>query len=293
MNTIDTNKTGGHPLYLQDVGFLQNAYKEALEGITTSLGADSYILSGCVKTLQVAGVWAISDGFVVLDKEVFKVNAHTATFLVESDPLYFKITQQYAEPSPVIYKESGVQNVHINRFAEVSTEVTDWVFGLPTIQVLFDRKNRTEVGFFPLLNSWKGRVAYHVVGGVIHLSGYAYLDSPTASLMGQNMFNISTQLLPAIKENEYMGTMPANADSFRLVYSGHANFPVSVIGVDSGTFTRYLNTAGVVNINPNPGINLSPPRVGYATLGLPLTIDARCNLLLVNFANISWLIESK
>ena len=59
MNFIDTSKNGGHPLYLEDIEFVQQSYKEAIAGITSSLGADSYILQDVIKhcNQQVYGLY--------------------------------------------------------------------------------------------------------------------------------------------------------------------------------------------------------------------------------------------
>lgn len=288
MNTLDTSKTGGHPLYLQDVGFIQEAYKEAIEGLVSSLGATSYILSGCIKTLQSAGVWAISEGFVVLDKEVYKVNAHTATFLDENDPLYFKIAQQYAEPSPVIYKESGVQNVHINRYAEVSTEVTDWVFELPKTPMLIDRITRGEPKPLTWLNLWNGSLEYRVVAGVLHLYGDVYMN--VSDPVQQNLFicEIPLDKLPYISGDSTYGNIEPSTMLYNYTAEfGHCQFVIPRIIRRVG-YPDILDNV-TAEVWANLGIGISS-RQGWLRIETPGVWPVGTEKVIYKFSNVSWLI---
>lgn len=226
MNNIDASKNGGHPLYLQDVDFLQNAYKEAFEGITSSLKEDSYILSGCIKTLQSAGVWAVSEGFVVLNREVFKVLAHTVSFLNENDPLYWNIQQKYVEPSPVLYYESGTQNVHIQRRAIVSTEMSDWIFTLPDVKVCLERLNHRKAGTLAAITSviWSGEIGYIINAGTLYLYGTVYCNSGTEVQLKSPAINLPAEMSPPFHTDRWAGYIPP----FTAPYSVSRNYIVMV-----------------------------------------------------------------
>lgn len=287
MNTIDTSKTGGHPLYLQDVGFIQEAHKEVIEGLITSLNASSYILSGCVKTLQSAGVWAISEGFVVLNKEVFKVNAHTATFLSESDPLYFKIVQRYAEPSPVVYKESGVQNVHIERYSEVTTEVTEWIFGLPTIPMLIDRISRSPIKPLTRLNLWNGRLEYRVVNGVFYLNGDVYMNVPDVNEQNFPICEIPLDKLPYfVGEWTYGNIAPSMINYNYTVEYGFYQITIPRIIRRFGLGDIVDTVVAQVHANLSFGLLL---RKGYLQIITPGVWPAGTEAVIYKFSNVSWL----
>ncbi|MCO5229617.1 MAG: hypothetical protein M9958_00535 [Chitinophagales bacterium] len=288
MNTLDTSKLGGHPLYLQDVGFVQNAYKEAIDGITSSLGADCYILTGCVKSLQSAGVWAISEGYVVLDKEVFKVSAHTVSFLSESDPLFWSIHQQYIEPSPVLYKESGSQNVHIQRRAIVSVEVSDFVYELPTVSILADRLSRNEFIDINTLNSWSGTLEYRTAHGMLHLNGLVYVASPDINDQGLFICEIPLKYLPYFYNDVTYGSAPPSILSYNFV---------NEYGAHQFVINRIVRRVGYNDII-EPVVaelyaNLSEPvntRKGYLLIKSPGVWPAGTEFVVYKFSGVSWLI---
>lgn len=222
MNYLDTTNEGGHPLYLEDLGFIQDAYKEAIAGITQGLGAESYILSGCKKTLQSPGIWHISEGFVVLDKEVFKVPSHTVTFLNENAPLYFKIKIDFPLPSPVFYKEKGAveMNVHNRKTAIVTTEVTDYSYSLSDVLSLIDLRGRRETGSLTLLNGWTGRISYTIVHGRIQLHGYIRTTSN-------------------IVQSKDICKIPADLSPYAWRYEGYSGVDAPWIPVDLNDSTNF------------------------------------------------------
>ena len=80
MNIFKTTDNGGLPFVLDDIRFEQEAVREAFFGLTTSWGitqADSYVLNGAVVTAGGGGTYDITEGFIVLAGEIFKVDTQT------------------------------------------------------------------------------------------------------------------------------------------------------------------------------------------------------------------------
>jgi len=89
MNRLDVSDVGGFPVVLDDLDFLQDAFKGAFEGIGAMAGAnllaaDGFIISGCEKTSP-GGVTNIAAGFIYLKGEVFKVDAHVTVVPTETE----------------------------------------------------------------------------------------------------------------------------------------------------------------------------------------------------------------
>lgn len=297
MNFIDTSKNGGHPLYLEDIEFVQQSYKEAIAGITSSLGADSYILSGCDKTLQSAGVWAISKGFVVLDKEVFYVPDHTVSFLDENDPLYFDVEQSYVSPSPVNYKKTGSQNVHIQRQAVITSVATDYEFkSLPKMFNVIDHLIRGDAGFLEASHPWNGSLAYRVAGGLLHLSGALSVNAIGIDYSGNNILEIPLQYLP-YRDGSSTLTYGAHhplidmIDSAKVLYNGAHRFvvPVTRQNLNLETISVGSAIAEVWADLSNPVLEGSGRRRGYLRIFDPggWTNGFR---RIYKFSGVSWLI---
>lgn len=279
MNYLDTTKNGGHPLYLEDLGFIQDAYKEAIAGITQGLGADSYILSGCQKTTGTASnTWNISAGFVVLDGEVFKVGAHTVNYISVNDPLYFKIHTATIYPSPAIYHDMPGDgfDVHHRRTAIVTTEVTEWQFELPTTSILIERISRRQTGKINLYTGFYGDLGYEVIGGICYLNGWIQMNYMEN---GNVICSIPSYLMPKFDSISYSGTMPQGTENHSF------NFWVREKIILSGS--TYSQTSR--NCEISFSLSDAPPRNGILKIQIPTSsweIDP--DYIECNFFNISW-----
>lgn len=224
MNVLDASKEGGHPLYLQDIDFIQKSYKEAFEGLISLFNEDSFILFGCEKSLHSAGVWSISPGYVVLGKEIFRVEEHTVSFLSEQDPLYFKISQTYVSPSPVQYKSSGTQNVHIQRRSEVTTDVTEYNYSLLRMASLWNRLLHEDEGELSLLTGWSGVIKYRVIGGVCYFSGFVNCAPEDVELP---IAEAPLRLAPYWRDKGYLSEIGTDmGDGLEILASGAIDFVV-------------------------------------------------------------------
>ncbi len=79
MNRLDTTPLGGVPFDWDDWKWEQDGVREAFYGLISSWGidpSDSFILSGCTSTLNGLN-YDISEGYIALDGEIYKVDAHS------------------------------------------------------------------------------------------------------------------------------------------------------------------------------------------------------------------------
>jgi hypothetical protein len=73
MNKLLTDQTGGFDFFLDDLRYLDNALRDALTNVLRAFG-DNFIIQGC----DVVGA-NISAGYLMLNGEVIKVDAHAKT----------------------------------------------------------------------------------------------------------------------------------------------------------------------------------------------------------------------
>ncbi|MBX7241875.1 MAG: phage tail protein [Bacteroidia bacterium] len=127
MKKIDFTYPGGYPLVQESLGFMQDAYTDAIKALSLSLDISgsptgkAVILSGCEVTI-VSGNISIAAGYVAWNTgEIMPVMPVTLTYILGS-PLYLiRKTAPHASMDPTYFAMSGqVQDVHINSFCEVS-----------------------------------------------------------------------------------------------------------------------------------------------------------------------------
>lgn len=122
MQYLKTTEREGHPLTLDDAGFIQDAFKDALNGFLKGFeGANnSFIITGCVISVS-GGDIVISAGWVVLNGEIYEVEAGNfgpIAFLAPAP--YWKIEEIAVAPSPVYYEDNSLKNVHLKRRATLT-----------------------------------------------------------------------------------------------------------------------------------------------------------------------------
>lgn len=109
-------QTGGHPLQLDDLILMQNAYVESLSAMVSYLSpTGNTIISGV--TINTSGPnITYTNGFVAINGEIFKVVAGSfANSGNPADQIYFLPQQTAVAPSPDIYEDQGSKNVHFQR----------------------------------------------------------------------------------------------------------------------------------------------------------------------------------
>jgi len=121
MNKLKTSANGGHPFELDDFRWEQSAVREAFYGIATAFGvaADSFILSGC----EIVGS-AVAAGYLYLDGEVCKVDAHTKPALPFGHTYYWGIETTYDSSGDETFENSSSQQTYEIRRAKIFTTAT-------------------------------------------------------------------------------------------------------------------------------------------------------------------------
>jgi hypothetical protein len=96
MNKLDTTKLGGYDFAMDDLRFNDDSYRDALNNILRGFG-DNFIVSGCTVNVN-----DISAGYIMLDGELLKVDAHVRT------GNYYAKTSTF-DPSGHVTMKSGVE----------------------------------------------------------------------------------------------------------------------------------------------------------------------------------------
>lgn len=149
--------TDGHPLYANDLMFIQDAFKEAIKGLAGALGGSSnFILKGCGITDNGAN-YDVAEGWVVLGGEVYYVQA--ANYPASPTNLVWVIPTTDYDPASVMYADGNNKAVHQIRRAVVLPElVAMGGFGgyyatYASTQLIDYGKSWIDM---TLLNSWQG-----------------------------------------------------------------------------------------------------------------------------------------
>ncbi len=120
MNKLITTESGGHPLTLDDLGFIQGAYTEALAGLLGGISESNircYSLLGCDMYYNTGTntMW-LREGYVVIKvgyaAEVYHVKHHNLGVASFSADPYWAYVEEDAPPTPVTYKNLSLKYVH-------------------------------------------------------------------------------------------------------------------------------------------------------------------------------------
>jgi hypothetical protein len=102
MNKFDFTHGNGQPFYLNDLIWNDDAYRNAFNGIFKTFG-NNFIVSGCdVTTSGTAPYVTITEGYVLLNGELLKVDAQSVD---ETPPLYYNKSE--TEENTTYYDISG------------------------------------------------------------------------------------------------------------------------------------------------------------------------------------------
>lgn len=186
MNKLITTESGGHPLTLDDFGFIQGAYREAFAGLLMGLSESTnrgYKLIGC-ETYYNSGtntLW-ISEGYMVIKlgalTELYHVKHHDLGVANFTGDPYWAYVEEAVAPSPVTYKNLNIKNVHKKGTLTLS----------PTFQtMLFPRYSETPNWERALKNwFWKPKVQFQHMNGWI--PGVNPVPNGSYSVEGKRVF---------------------------------------------------------------------------------------------------------
>lgn len=245
MNKLITTESGGHPLTLDDLGFIQDAYREALAGLLIGLADTNnkgYRLLGCdIYYNQGTGTMWIREGYVAIrvayTAEVYHVKHHNlgvASF--NSDP-YWAAVQEDVPPTPVTYKNLSLKYVHKKNTLTLKPSFHTFAFPRYSDTPLWGQalkqwfwKPRTH---FQYLNGWipgnnpVPNGSYNVEGNRVFLSGdMLYTGTPTP------VPNLPFTILPP-------ELRPADNHMFNCLVTSGWNATNNYVGPMNGSAKRY------------------------------------------------------
>lgn len=120
MHKINWNNTGGHPLRMDDLDFMQESAIDAVNGIISALqtaGQNHFILSGCKQQAN----FDVTSGWIVLNGELRKFNGYTAPPYALPYPSFyaFAANDYYDTNLTVTYKDQSQKDIYNYRSAQV------------------------------------------------------------------------------------------------------------------------------------------------------------------------------
>jgi hypothetical protein len=241
---------------------LQDAFKEALKGLSSAFGA-SYILSGC--TITGTSTKACTEGFVVLNNEVYYVPVHTAAFTGSGTLCW--VVNVVAVPNPKLYLDGSAHSLKEIRTANllevigalgtdqydvaavptVGKSITDIVKANPTAWRLVPANSTSEIDKFQT--------------GVSSSGGLRYKKSVDNILLIEGNFNIVVTSGDISGYNKLLFTIPFAPTAY--------NIRVYIYSAGS-ILTGYIDTSGGVYLNCSSLVAGTYSTVEFFERALPL-----------------------
>lgn len=109
MNLLQTNYNGKMPLELDDIRWEQDAVRDAFYGLISAFGIDpidSFKLSGCDVTIS-GSTYNCTEGYICLNGEVLKVDAHSISFNPVTQQGAFKLDVSYDPAGLEVFEDSS------------------------------------------------------------------------------------------------------------------------------------------------------------------------------------------
>jgi len=158
MNKLQTNYNGKMPFELDDLRWMDDAYREAFYALLSAFGIapeDSFKLSGCVVTVN-GNVYTTTAGYISLNGEILKVNAHSITkSLLHS--VYWVLDVAYDIAGNEIFEDGNSHDTYEVRTAKLATGITQ----LPINVMMYNADYLSDkiASIIPLEENW------HYIGG--------------------------------------------------------------------------------------------------------------------------------
>ena len=114
---------GGMPLELDDLNFMQGAYKEAISGLLKGY-AEHCILSGCVPTNTSGTIYDVTEGFVLIDGEVRYFAGVTGKNMPTPGQWFFRTYDYYDPAGNEIFEDTVSRDTYQRREVELHQYTT-------------------------------------------------------------------------------------------------------------------------------------------------------------------------
>jgi len=164
MNKLQTLANGGMPVELDDLRFQEEAVREGIFGILSGFGIDppdSFILSGAV-VVENGGNLDIAEGFIALNGEVLKVDAHSIVN-TGGNTFFWQLIVTFDPAGLDQYQDLTSNDTYEVRKAVLTSELVP-----PASIFVFDVPTLSSTQLFDIINAG---VFSTPVGGIIMYDG--------------------------------------------------------------------------------------------------------------------------
>lgn len=184
MNKLLSTLGGGMPLFLNDLNFIDLAYRDALFGIMSAFGIteqDSFKLSGCVVAHIGGNDFTCTAGYISFLGEIYQVKAHNIT--TSEQYINFAPKLSWDAEGNKVFKDASTQNTYQIREAElVGSDESTMPYNAPTLHDIIAtnlKASNTEYSLITGHNVYYRKDAFSVVTlqGVINYSETVQLPS--------------------------------------------------------------------------------------------------------------------
>lgn len=282
-------QTGGHSLHLDEYMLMQDAYFDGFKSLIYKLApSGNCLLDGFVVDTTGANV-IYTSGFVAIAGEIFTVDAGVFTKSANiADILYVKPSILPQAPSPILYEDTSLKNVHISRKAILKYKESTDTDGIELSNLLspgtvpqggiiawLPPAGKTVNDFFDTtglgINELRGYALCNGLNQTVDLRGM-YLPMATnvpatgagslSSILDGNLNNVVDQVgrgkqtLTQANIPNYQLPVTDPGHRHELIDGGYLNKSGNdgnnVLGIQPGNQHRYTST-NVTNISVNSG----------------------------------------
>jgi hypothetical protein len=160
MNKLDTTSNGGFPLTLDDFRFEADAIRDAIKGLASAFGVDtfagSFIISGCNQTGSIPN-FIVNSGYICLKGEVCKVETHNLPALAVGQVLHWVVDETNDTNGAKTMENGATHQAYKLRKAKVISAVapTDYLqYSSSPSYLLIDKINALRLSRSFVFQQW-------------------------------------------------------------------------------------------------------------------------------------------
>lgn len=253
---IPSSNIGGHPLSQTDLRYMQDAIFEAFKGIASLAGSsltDTYILYGCDVTVAGLLSYNVSEGFMIYQGEVCKVDAHTFTGALLTakwnvSEAVFDAGSSRAYKSGAVYETRQIRKAKLVNLIGGGGVLYGDVkrFNVKLLDVLATAYSWQELAFSSPFENYEAagvndcKVKLDKINGIVHMKG-RFKRSPAISLAAD--VQVATlpdaSLFPVVDRYVCAASVGANFTGYKaLTYiiktDGSVWIKATAVSIDSG-----------------------------------------------------------
>lgn len=142
MNKLNTINNGGHPIELDDLRWMDSAYRNAFLGLLSGFGIlpnETFILSGCNKTTSGSTI-TVTEGYICLEGEILYMPEQTYPVPTGSDVDYFELDVTYDPLGNETFEDTTTHDTYEIRQAKISvgTPASGTITLLSNVKTIFE-----------------------------------------------------------------------------------------------------------------------------------------------------------